>query len=536
MLHSVANYFHVRRRGINRAAGYIGGAYLLGQYVLGRLEDVRDRLMQDRMARENLRRRFEQNQQDVDFTIMALLPTLGKYILEGMDVEGVTYELQSYSKATRPHIELQPPAPPSESSLASSMELLLKPAHDDRSENGSLSVISSAHENGSPSELSSSSSWIDHSLQVSQASAELVSPISNSRSSKSPDSRQEADLSESMVSSSTTSGSSVAQDILWSPGSARSEIVNPVTRSKADLWKEVKILTFTRTLTIIYSITLLSIFTHIQLNILGRLKYIQSVVQAEREERRRERVQQDVSMLLAGVEEALSEENEDVDEDEDEIISEETERKYLTLSWWILHVGWKDVGERVRRGVEEVFEGVSLKTKFTIQDLFRLVSDVRRRVEYEVTFEGRERRIDFLSTLLPPTSETLTHVLIQGGIPSRLAGTADPHFDALLAETRIHLQSASFQRVLEVCLDRATEVLFDGLRKHVFHSAASESGLDERDEEMRERLAAMLPGLARWCHLALEGLPNELVDHLANVREMSAFSAIIYSNYDDRFR
>ena len=37
--------------------------------------------------------------------------------------------------------------------------------------------------------------------------------------------------------------------------------------------------------------------------------------------------------------------------------SEETERKYLTLSWWILHVGWKDVGERVRRGVEEVFEG-----------------------------------------------------------------------------------------------------------------------------------------------------------------------------------
>lgn len=40
-----------------------------------------------------------------------------------------------------------------------------------------------------------------------------------------------------------------------------------------------------------------------------------------------------------------------------EPIKEETERKYLTLSWWILHVGWKDVGERVRRAVEEVFEG-----------------------------------------------------------------------------------------------------------------------------------------------------------------------------------
>lgn len=31
--------------------------------------------------------------------------------------------------------------------------------------------------------------------------------------------------------------------------------------------------------------------------------------------------------------------------------------KYLTMTWWIMHVGWKDVGERVRRGVEEVFSG-----------------------------------------------------------------------------------------------------------------------------------------------------------------------------------
>ena len=49
--------------------------------------------------------------------------------------------------------------------------------------------------------------------------------------------------------------------------------------------------------------------------------------------------------------------NPDTDElEESENVSEETERKFLTLSWWTLHVGWKDVGERVRRGVEEVFE------------------------------------------------------------------------------------------------------------------------------------------------------------------------------------
>lgn len=38
-------------------------------------------------------------------------------------------------------------------------------------------------------------------------------------------------------------------------------------------------------------------------------------------------------------------------------IGEDAESKYLTLSWWLLHAGWKDVSERVRRGVEETFDG-----------------------------------------------------------------------------------------------------------------------------------------------------------------------------------
>lgn len=116
------------------------------------------------------------------------------------------------------------------------------------------------------------------------------------------------------------------------------------------------ILAFTRTLTVIYSMTLLSLFTHIQLNMLGRSKYIQSMIQQERDERIREQLQYSTSVysLFWG---DRSLEDPDTDElEESENVSEETERKFLTLSWWTLHVGWKDVGERVRRGVEEVFE------------------------------------------------------------------------------------------------------------------------------------------------------------------------------------
>jgi peroxin-3 len=54
-------------------------------------------------------------------------------------------------------------------------------------------------------------------------------------------------------------------------------------------------------------------------------------------------------------------------------------------------------------------------------------------------------------------------------------------------------------------------VLFSGLEKNVFiDTATAEDRMTP--EEVRIRLAGLLPGLARWSSLALNGLPNELVD------------------------
>jgi peroxin-3 len=103
----------------------------------------------------------------------------------------------------------------------------------------------------------------------------------------------------------------------------------------------------------LYSIVLLSLFTHIQLSILGRSKYIQSVLDQEQEERMRDTMRLDISALLLGM---WGNEGDDDTVQSVDSIDEETEQKYLTLSWWICNIGWKDVGERVRRGVEEVFD------------------------------------------------------------------------------------------------------------------------------------------------------------------------------------
>lgn len=52
MFHALGNYFHERRRGLTKAAGYVGGAYLVGRYVSERLKDVRTSILQERSARE----------------------------------------------------------------------------------------------------------------------------------------------------------------------------------------------------------------------------------------------------------------------------------------------------------------------------------------------------------------------------------------------------------------------------------------------------------------------------------------------------
>lgn len=99
---------------------------------------------------------------------------------------------------------------------------------------------------------------------------------------------------------------------------------------------------------------------------------------------------------------------------------------------------------------------------------------------------------------------------MQGGIPPHIAMNPSPEFIELLNETRSILSSPDFSVVLEVCLDRATDILMEGLKKNVFVEAGS--NLDANGEEVKLRLAGLLPGLARWSHLALYGLPNELID------------------------
>ncbi|KZT43283.1 hypothetical protein SISSUDRAFT_1014227 [Sistotremastrum suecicum HHB10207 ss-3] len=523
----LSQFIRDRRRGLATLVGIFGGLYLIVRYVLERLEEVRDRVVQDRIARDNLRRRFLQNQLDCKYTILALVPTMGERIIDEMDVEAITHAVQLKSAASR-----APSEAPSTGSLSlnnvplpdtSTIDLVV-PEHDLQSEPGS-----SVSGDQSPAPLGESSlSWVE----------QFTGSASDNQISNSPTWSSGPQLSDSIHSASVSLISASEQSY---PSALLSDNGSPTrdsysNKTKAELWREIKILTFTRTLTVLYSTTFLTLLTHIQLNLIGRHKYVQSILQLEREEKLRERVEFDLSVgsLFWGSGGAQLE----IDEAgvalraEQVEVSEETERMYLTVSWWLVHMSWRELGESIRKSVEQNLEGVSLKALLSPEDVERIIANIRKDVETETLPDGSTRHRNFSNILLPSTPDAIHHVLTSGGLPPHLISPSlspSSPFSSLLSSTFSFIQSSDFGKVLRVSLDRAIAVLGDALRKEVF----SNEGRDGEDVE-KIKLASLLPGLARWCHSVVHALPSDLVEGLGEVREVTGFSAIIYSSYEDK--
>lgn len=130
-----------------------------------------------------------------------------------------------------------------------------------------------------------------------------------------------------------------------------------------------------RAFTLIYTLALLTLLTRIQLNLLGRRNYLASVVS-----------------LASPPQEAsrISLENHDDDNFDNAYGNDfETNRKYLSFSWWLLHRGCKDVMERVMAVVKEVFGPLNPREDVTLERLSELTLEVRKKVEGATEEERR---------------------------------------------------------------------------------------------------------------------------------------------------
>ncbi|KAJ5512455.1 hypothetical protein N7463_002007 [Penicillium fimorum] len=464
MIGATRRWFQRNRKGLAIGAGVVGAGYLAGQYVLSKISEARERMSSDRIARENLRRRFEQNQTDCTYTVLALLPTAAENIIDALPVEELTKELQQ-KRAER------------------------------------LARLN-AGEATTGSDLSS------------------VSPSLPDDDRRSLSSFQ----SEGYVHASQIGDSSLNSD-----GQPRPK------RNKTQLWNEVKITSVTRSFTMVYTLSLLTIFTHVQLNLLGRRNYLSSVIS-----------------LATPPANASTISLEDHDDELTQTLGDdfETNRRYLAFSWWLLHRGWKDLMGRVQTAVEEVFGPLNPREDISLAKLSELTLQIRKKVEGGTEDERRSQK--WLSCLLPPAEEE-EHVLRESGVE----GVADPTSSQtasklrhLLDETADLIDSPSFSLVLTLLNNEGFSTLIDqrcAADAFKAPTSAPETALQSFDSiatvvplaansERKTKLANLLAVMTRQAHVIGNGAhpPNEyLVAMDQNVRELEAFSAVVYSsNFD----
>jgi peroxin-3 len=162
-----------------------------------------------------MRKRFQQNRQDISFTIMTYMPLLSKHILDEMDVEALTTELQSLSRAAKasriprsvvreqqlpPHRQLSP----NTDSLESSAELVR--SSDARSETSSASHLSmSPRPEASQLAGSMTESLPGHTPQSLEASSLSIESLESPSASSARFVEPKAAPSESVISSSAVS-------------------------------------------------------------------------------------------------------------------------------------------------------------------------------------------------------------------------------------------------------------------------------------------------------------------------------------------
>ncbi len=143
----------------------------------------------------------------------------------------------------------------------------------------------------------------------------------------------------------------------------------------------------TRTFTLIYTLSLLTLLTRIQLNMLGRRNYMSSVISLAYHNSAAAAAQGQ-GQCSTGTTISL-ENREDVSAENAYEGDFEANRRYLTFSWWLLHRGWREVMKNVEVTVKEIFGSVDPREDLSLERVAELTLEVRKRVEGSNQMERR---------------------------------------------------------------------------------------------------------------------------------------------------
>lgn len=195
------------------------------------------------------------------------------------------------------------------------------------------------------------------------------------------------------------------------------------TRSKKELWEDLKLESITKLFTVIYSETLLILLIHLQLNIISRKSYMRSALKVASKSQ---------GIQLVDAEGSQDDEQGDI-----------AEQAFLSLTWWILNKGWPVIHHIVAQNVKDTFTDVNLREELTMDQFAELLSTVQNGTNAQLFQDGT-----LASILLPETSTQLEQVLIASNSVDFLQGFQSQavnleSFEKLQSELRGYIAQSS---------------------------------------------------------------------------------------------
>jgi peroxin-3 len=198
---------------------------------------------------------------------------------------------------------------------------------------------------------------------------------------------------------------------------------------------------------------------------------------------------------------------------------------------------------KVQDAVKDVFGPLSPRNDITLEKFAELTLEVRKRVEGVTEADRQAGR--WLQYLLPPR-DLEDFVLNESGMSSRDPSLSIPPptstmispLRRLLDETSDLIDSPPFTHVLTLLLDAGFSMLVDQkISQQSFNIPPTSDTIDSdvaRVQEIVEarpvKLPIVLATLTRQAHIIGNGVPNEYLQAMEQVRDLEAFAAVVYSS------
>ncbi|KFW88399.1 Peroxisomal biogenesis factor 3, partial [Manacus vitellinus] len=269
--------------------------------------------------------------------------------------------------------------------------------------------------------------------------------------------------------------------------------------NKLEIWEDLKIISFTRSIVAVYSTCMLVVLLRVQLNIIGGYIYLDNAALCKNGT---------VKLLFFTP-----------------LAPPEVQQQYLSSIQHLLGDGLTELITIVKQAVHKVFGSISLKHTLSLLDLEQKLKDIRKVVEHKDS--------DQIGSYSP-----LCHYLMpdeENPLASQACGLTERDIATikLLNETRDMLESPDFSTVLSTCLNRGFSRLLDNMAEFFrpTEKDLSQNGSVNSLSSVSLPLAKIIPIINGQIHSVCSETPSHFVQDLLMMEQVKDFAANVYEAF-----